>query len=634
MEDKSINKTDIARALKTVLAQYPDIKPTKKLLNTVYTILKSYYLEDKKYVILEAPTGSGKTIIGMLVLLCSKIIEGVPDNWYRELEAQDAEHGGYYLTSNKTLQDQLQVDIDRFKWHSNIHLLKGTNNYPCLPGRSFDLAPGTILPFDKIPTIDPNEIRLDYEDRKCEGFSNDSIVSMKCYPGCPYKIARQEASTKFASCMNYYYWIKVLPIKKYFNIRSITICDEAHLAPQIFVDSINLEITYAMYKRFFAVIGSMDQYSGGRITKVYGRNYQSMVDGFRGLLHRKCTDIKAIYKNVCDITDNLKVISQEIKESEENTIVAFSYDVALEKQFRKLRKSWEELRQQLEGFIKQKYKSQDNFKDIFIDTQYNELDKAWEYTIRDLNEGRVCKKVFLNNCDKVLFMSATIGNFEAFMESVGIDEELKTKTVAMSLQSDFDFSESPVYCMNFGKLTQQTFQNNIDSVLKKCVGLVAKKHPEDKGIIHTVTFEITQKLQEIVNTLKSEDIKRRFLFYSNSEEKQQHIETIKNDTENIPYVICGPSLYEGIDLKDDMGRFNIVIKVPYTALTKYIQHKIERYPLWYDNDVMNKTVQAIGRTNRHKADYSTTYLLDSKFSDIVWTFPDIITDRLRVYGRS
>ena len=102
-------------------------------------------------------------------------------------------------------------------------------------------------------------------------------------------------------------------------------------------------------------------------------------------------------------------------------------------------------------------------------------------------------------------------------------------------------------------------------------------------------------------------------------------------TENYPFVIIGPSLYEGIDLKDDFGRFNILIKVPYAGLDDYIREKMKRYPFWYKRNTLQKITQAIGRTNRSVNDYSKVYLLDNCFEMLIWELPDYIINRLQKF---
>lgn len=56
----------------------------------------------------------------------------------------------------------------------------------------------------------------------------------------------------------------------------------------------------------------------------------------------------------------------------------------------------------------------------------------------------------------------------------------------------------------------------------------------------------------------------------------------------LPLVIVGPSLYEGLDLKYDEGRFNILLKVPYPGIDDYVRAKMERIPFWYERVTIEK----------------------------------------------
>ena len=123
---------------------------------------------------------------------------------------------------------------------------------------------------------------------------------------------------------------------------------------------------------------------------------------------------------------------------------------------------------------------------------------------------------------------------------------------------------------------------------------------------------------------------KRYLFYETSQEKEACIELMKANT-NIPYIIIGPSLYEGIDLKDDQGRFNIIVKTPYSGMSNYIRKKMERFSFWYERQTLEKLVQAIGRTNRHPNDWSKIYVMDSVAEKIIFKMPAFMTKRIQYF---
>lgn len=134
-------------------------------------------------------------------------------------------------------------------------------------------------------------------------------------------------------------------------------------------------------------------------------------------------------------------------------------------------------------------------------------------------------------------------------------------------------------------------------------------------------------LQELVDKLPYEQ-RARFLFYSDSKEKEIAIKQMYLGG-SIKYIICGPSLYEGLDLKHALGRFNILVKVPYAGMSDYTKAKMARYPQWYQNTTIEKICQAIGRTDRDKTDWSVTYLMDSGFKKLLSSLPQYIIKRVK-----
>ena len=72
-------------------------------------------------------------------------------------------------------------------------------------------------------------------------------------------------------------------------------------------------------------------------------------------------------------------------------------------------------------------------------------------------------------------------------------------------------------------------------------------------------------------------------------------------------------------MKDDLSRFQIIIKMPFASLAdKRIQQKIAINNEWYVAEMFRSFVQAAGRSTRSEDDYSVTYVLDNSFYQ--WVF--------------
>jgi Rad3-related DNA helicase len=73
-----------------------------------------------------------------------------------------------------------------------------------------------------------------------------------------------------------------------------------------------------------------------------------------------------------------------------------------------------------------------------------------------------------------------------------------------------------------------------------------------------------------------------------------------------PTVLISRSLHLGLDLKDDLSRFQIITKVPYPSLGDR-----KRSEQWYSWQTGLRLVQAYGRSVRCKDDWAATYVLDA-----------------------
>ena len=127
-------------------------------------------------------------------------------------------------------------------------------------------------------------------------------------------------------------------------------------------------------------------------------------------------------------------------------------------------------------------------------------------------------------------------------------------------------------------------------------------HENDKGIIHTHNNTITKFLAEKL-------LDKRFLIREpgvrNEILLEQHIE---NDD---PTVLVSPSMSHGVDLKDKLARFQIIVKAPFLPTKdKRIEKLMKDDFHWYTNKMLCTLIQACGRTIRSKEDHCITYILD------------------------
>jgi Rad3-related DNA helicase len=157
---------------------------------------------------------------------------------------------------------------------------------------------------------------------------------------------------------------------------------------------------------------------------------------------------------------------------------------------------------------------------------------------------------------------------------------------------------------------------------------ILKLHAGESGIIHTGSYELGQKLWKAL----PKESKKRVLLYKGSEEKEKVLKKMKKTK---GFAIMGPSLLEGLNLVDDLSRFQIFLKVPYPHLgDKFVAAKLKYSQAWYSWKTETLVAQGIGRSIRSENDWAITYFLDGCLADLLRN-PNILTcsnfrERLRV----
>lgn len=248
-----------------------------------------------------------------------------------------------------------------------------------------------------------------------------------------------------------------------------------------------------------------------------------------------------------------------------------------------------------------------NPSNIVLDINKNKYDKIFsgvELVTQHIWVYEYINEYVWKHYDHVIFMSASILDRKMFSFINGLDEKL---TSYYEIPTPFNVNNRKIYYIKVGKMNylnkEESFKNMIPWIKK-----ILAKYKGEKGIIHTTNYELTEWLKE--NILDS-----RLLFHD-TENRNEILEKHLTSTE--PTILVSPSMMSGIDLKDDLARFQILIKIPYPNIssTKIKARQISN-PDWYSWKTIVDTVQMYGRSTRSDTDYSDTFILDSNFSDLL-----------------
>lgn len=531
------------------------------------------FLNNKQAFILEAPTGVGKTIISILTINAIAL-------WNRK------DFGiGYICTSSKALQDQLDRDIQIFDL-SKYQVLKGQGNYIC------------------------DQNGKPFPQRFCSNLSmSKAFLEKECGPTCEYLIKRFKAMESCCAALSYHYWLSTMNfVYQYiggnapFAPRTISVMDECHQLSSILQDMFTVDIT----ENYLLDLEKMQD------ILLY------LVPAEKVDVAKRANDIrKAIMElsprlfnkdlSLLETLTALELLAIKLREYVmlcESAMTAYnrkhpkSESLELKKMATMIER--ESTRYSTILFFLSTIKGEEEWVvRKFSKTKFNRL------TVQTLKEVSLFKKHVHAFTEFSLYMSATIGDIPTFAHNCGIDNY-----DYMYMQSDFDFSKSPIYKVQpYISLAMKDKDNSMPILMERMLAICEKLHPNERGIIHTVNFEISQAFKEYVRLKAVQP--GRYLFYDDSSSKESQLEMLKHTNNG---VIIGPSLIEGLDLKDNLSRFAILAKVPYPALDEFNSKRMKLVPGWYEWKTLTSFLQAIGRSVRHRNDWAITYLMDSCFN--------------------
>lgn len=172
--------------------------------------------------------------------------------------------------------------------------------------------------------------------------------------------------------------------------------------------------------------------------------------------------------------------------------------------------------------------------------------------------------------------------------------------------------------MNVAWLSAKTMNESLPNIVKVLDNLLSV-HKNDKGIIHTTSYS---QVQFIKNNLSKTNLAR--LIETNPKFDRNEM-ILKHSESKKPTVLISPSMFLGVDLKDDLSRFQVIVKVPYPDLTdKKVSVLKQRNPKWYEWNTILRLIQAYGRSVRNSEDYANTYILDSSVSYLLKNGKDMV----------
>lgn len=505
----------------------------------------------KRFVIIEAGTGVGKSAIGVTI---SRALSS-------QMERSDTyKPGAYFLTTQKILQDQYLSDFGGKNGHMTS--LKSSSNYQCKYHRKQSCGESQRL--------------LKLEQDKTSKFFRT------CSFSCTYKEAKNCFIESPESITNFSYFFAETTYAGKLLPRDVLVIDEAHN-------------TDAEMSKFIEVSVS-EKFAQTVLNLQMPKSLNSERAAFDW--------IKTVY--VTKLTSHLKHIETMFEQHAGLREKVKEFD-SLSRQIEMLDKHLSKINKFIELF------DEDNW---VLSVTETEDQKTRRIEFKPIDISPYSEQTLFKMGRKVLMLSATILNHRAFCESLGVPAE---EASFISLPSPFPVENRPVLVSPIGKMSASEIENTLPK-LAEAIRQILAAHPNEKGIIHCHSYKVSSYIMK--------NIRSKRLLTHKSEDREDVLNQHLSSRE--PTVLVSPSMTEGVDLKGDSSRFQIICKVPYPYLgDKLVQKRMRKWSWWYPLQTSKTIIQSLGRSIRSSDDHAVSYILDSDWNRFYGQNQDMFPDTFK-----
>lgn len=527
MMQEQTTQTQGTATLEELREHFPfeTIRPTQ---DEALRVIAQAHDEGTRFVGIEAPTGSGKSGIGM-----------APARWSASSDAENS--GAHYLTSQNSLSSQLLQD---FGQHGLVQI-RGKSNYRCSEKR-LNCADGSML----------------NGGATCEG--------------CPYRTDKNRYVSGKLGVTNYTYYLTETMYSKEIEPREYLVLDEAHNIEREILNLINITITQHRCNEISA--GRLPRFEPGQEDRVR-----------LWLSNNFLRELRA----------TIASLSDEIDQHREAGGVP---PITLQKRYSGLQSLVRNVNLYLEGEGGDWIAWTDN--------------REGDLLIKPLTAADFAQRHLFDGTPNILMMSATILDFATFRRNLGIR---KSEMSSFAVPSDFPLKNRRIVYWPVGSMGAKNIENTLPRLAERTSAILTK-YDSVKGIIHTHSYKINSYLGNAL--AKGPHGNRVITHGSLAGSREQAIEDHYERPD--PTLLMSPSMTEGLDLKGDLSRVQIITKVPYPFLDPYNRARMDRDPKWYQLQTALALVQATGRSVRSADDHALTVILDGDFGRFLSQNQDIL----------
>ena len=562
----------------------------------IVDIIDNIINNQKQNIVIEAPTGSGKSLIN---IICAGVL-----NEYFDLTS-------YILVSDLFLWEQYDKFIIKHPKMKFASIKGQTGNYVC--------------------KLNNEDIRN--ADCKMCGLSWGSMMNpatqkrfgYDCAGSCEYLKVRKKAIRSNVCLMTYQLFLFTMNNPSFnvdshgqpiFSSRHILFCDECHNIPGIVQNQYSPTIKLSDFDK----LGELWDYAQGNDPDLFNTasdfqilhdytSRQAMINDLMScwevFINEKTfkkDDITAMHKFENIMKKFLDVVidaEQYISNKKKTNLPVTKNDIKLFKTctwFHNQGCFWSDFNHAI---------SEAGEEYLLKEITESNADKTLTVAFKCTKEDYIVYRYLLSQAEYKVMLSATVGGKCAYDENMGFKYTEEKESTYSIIPSTFDFKKSPIHFLNKFKMSFREKENSFLHLKNVIYSICQTKFPNEKGMIQTGSYAFAKQLYSEAPL----NIKQRMLLYNGSKEKTTCIK-IHEFSENT--ILVGPTLNEGIDLPGDLCRFIIIMKVPYPSLAnQLVKEKIKLFPLWYNSTTSNEIIQGIGRGVRFDGDWCVSYILDA-----------------------
>lgn len=542
-------------------------------LEAITDIVNAIVYNGIHHVILDAPTGVGKSVIAYTV---HKTIEDIMrradiSNWRTTV-----------CTATKALQEQYIKDF------IEADNLMGKTNYGCPHGAKNYRTVSCV-----------NTLRK----KICRGAKE-----------CPYQIARKQwcYSSRFR-ITNSALAIKMCPMlcMQEENYAPFMIIDECHKMPNTIKDQLELKFS----------IKEIDQYKKMKLpgATLIHDNIVKLLEMSQSFPVGKIINFPQEFVEVCGVISELCVettnlladkleMLQDKPDSDRNPYVE---DTIVECLF-----YLDELSNLTELCTEVPEAAM-----IVYDLEPQHFDESgntqWSFTLKPVFARDVVEYGLYRKNAYFLHMSATICGADKYAYDMGLNYgQYHTVTVDNPIPAE----NRQVNYIPVGKMSKREMVGTMPAMIEAIADII-RDHEGENGIVHVSSYQLAEDLIKRMPP----DINGSCIIGKNKKDVMQKLRWCTEN--NTRCIVFSPSMKEGVDLKGKLGEFGIIAKVPFGNLgDPLIKYMADKDKGWYIREVVLDIVQSTGRVCRGVNDFGVNYILDESFGRVMVQGSDYFPD--------